>query len=272
MACLKSRPAWEMKKRYPDEKTKLRFTQPKPYREPDLWTFCGKCAGCQERKKKDWGIRCYHESQMHEKCCFLTVTYDEQYVPERISRKHLSNFMKRLKRLYGKQIRYFGVGEYGEKTGRPHYHVIIFGEDFRDKEFTFLISEKAWGNMKLQELWGMGAIHISDLNPARAFYTAGYTAKKLDDPDTFSIKSSNPPIGKSWVERYADNLLRLHSVRINGQEYPIPRVYLEWIRDMEGYEELKEALSEAMTPLTDQQGRAKKANMEAKFALRSSKV
>ena len=236
MSCLKIMPAWYMSILDQHGEKQLRFNPPEPYRPPDLWTFCGKCAGCKERQKKDWGVRLFHESKMHEKSSFITFTYDEQYVPDKISKKHASNFMKRLKRYAGSHVRYYTTGEYGEKTRRPHYHSIIFGEDFRQNEHTFQIGQDTWGDMKLQEIWGMGAIQIADFNPARAFYTAGYVAKKLDDPDTFSIKSINPPIGKGWLEKYYDNLVRLKCVIINGQEYSIPRVYLEWLRGVEGYD------------------------------------
>lgn len=44
-----------------------------------------------------------------------------------LRKRHYQLFFKRLRKWYGKPIRYFGTGEYGSKTQRPHYHFIIFG-------------------------------------------------------------------------------------------------------------------------------------------------
>jgi hypothetical protein len=41
---------------------------------------------------------------------------------------HFQKFMKRLRdRIKPLKIRFFHCGEYGDKTRRPHYHALIFG-------------------------------------------------------------------------------------------------------------------------------------------------
>ena len=125
---------------------------------------CGHCIGCLLDRSRQWADRCMLEAKTQKDkynrpSCFITLTYDDEhlkdlpynpdmypdYDPDRDTDKlvfhsldkiHLQNFWKRLRsRLdekYDIKIRYFACGEYGdfEKTGRPHFHAIIFGYDF----------------------------------------------------------------------------------------------------------------------------------------------
>jgi len=103
---------------------------------------CGQCAGCRLDKSKEWAIRILYETRNHETSTFLTLTYDEKHVPDSISGPRITTFIKDLRaRLDYKQktkqikeehakIKFFAVGEYGEKKGRPHYHAILFGGPF----------------------------------------------------------------------------------------------------------------------------------------------
>lgn len=76
--------------------------------------------------------------------CFLTLTYNDGSVPRvwdkdtgcsylSVCKKHPQNAIKRFrtayKRKYGKDVpfRYFLTSEYGPRTCRPHYHMIVFG-------------------------------------------------------------------------------------------------------------------------------------------------
>ena len=96
-----------------------------------LEVACGKCDGCTARKAQEWGIRCYHESLQHKRNAFLTLTYDDNNCPPELVKSDLSIFIRELRReLYPDKIRYFGCGEYGEETHRPHYHLLVFGADF----------------------------------------------------------------------------------------------------------------------------------------------
>ena len=43
-----------------------------------------------------------------------------------LSKDDLQKFFKRLRKNYGKKVRYFACGEYGPKHYRPHYHLLFF--------------------------------------------------------------------------------------------------------------------------------------------------
>ena len=42
---------------------------------------CGQCIGCRLERSKMWAVRCMHESQLHDKNCFLTLTYNDENLP-----------------------------------------------------------------------------------------------------------------------------------------------------------------------------------------------
>ena len=101
---------------------------------------CGRCIGCRLDRSKEWAVRCVHEQQMHEQSCFVTLTYKDTelvHTPDghpTLFHEHFQLFMKRLRKKFGDNISYFMSGEYGDETFRPHYHAILFGVDFKDKE------------------------------------------------------------------------------------------------------------------------------------------
>lgn len=208
-------------------------------REPEYRIPCGKCVGCRADKRREWGIRMYHESQDHERSCFVTLTYNDENCPRAINTVEPRNFIKRLRRaMEPDQVRYFLTGEYGEKTLRPHYHAIIFGADFLGGAYD--IDDQLYGNPILDALWGRGHVAIGEFNVESAMYTAGYVAKKQVNADTFSIMSKRPPLGMGWMRRNHDTIKRRENVIVEGREYPIPRTYLSWLDGFEDYLHIKE--------------------------------
>ena len=68
---------------------------------------------------------------------FLTLTYDNEHIPltedgvRTVSRSDMSKFLKEYKRRYNlrqEEFQYFGCCEYGDTFGRPHGHLLFFGE------------------------------------------------------------------------------------------------------------------------------------------------
>lgn len=115
---------------------------------------------------------------------------------------------------------------------------------------------------------------MSEFTVATAMYVAGYVNKKLDDKDTFSIMSRYPPLGKNWVRAHADNMRRNEKIVINGQEMPIPKVYLKWLEGVEEYDHIKQNNSAraATLQLNDKQLKAKGLNLKSKSNLRENKI
>lgn len=101
---------------------------------------CGRCLLCQSSKLSSFSHRCVLESQMYS-CdpIHITLTYDDNHLPENgnVSYSDIKNFKKRfsinLKRHgLADYIRVVDASEYGEKSGRPHYHLIVWNLDCND--------------------------------------------------------------------------------------------------------------------------------------------
>ena len=102
---------------------------------------CNKCDNCLINRKNRWKLRILLESLDHPENSFITLTYQDAFLPKELRKNELQKFFKRLRRDNPERIfRYFAVGENGSETGRPHYHVMLFGHPSTDRE----IIEKAW--------------------------------------------------------------------------------------------------------------------------------
>lgn len=156
--------------------------------------------------------------QMHRYNSFITLTYDDEHLPENGALRHRDYvlFMKALRNLlcrsvcngdanntallhssheqraivtaydivkaykYAPRIRFYMGGEYGETYGRPHYHAILFGLDFGDKTYhgKTKAGEKIYLSATLQKLWKHGYSSIGTASFASAAYIARYIMKK----------------------------------------------------------------------------------------------
>ena len=268
MSCTRSRPAW--RSTYPNENGKhpIRFG----FRDtpPDYFIDCGRCEGCRSRQRSDWGVRMYHESKEWDRNCFVTLTYDDQHYKPVLDKQDVQYFIARLRKASSRKIRYYAVGEYGETTGRAHYHAIIFNEDFLGGAYD--INSELYGNKHIENIWGMGQVSIAPFSAATAMYVAGYTAKKISELDTFSLQSRNPPIGMAWVRKHHDNIRRNENVVVEGVPHPIPKVYMNWLEGTESFEHIKENLAQKVNTLNDQQCRAKALNYKAKVNLKKERI
>lgn len=130
---------------------------------------CGRCMACRINKKRLWTHRMILESYCHASSLFVTLTYNDENLPSDLSvhPKHVQLFLKRLRKAISpRKIRYFAVGEYGDKSMRPHYHLAIFGLGLESEAI-------------IQNCWKYGFTMCGDLNPKSAGYIAGYVTKKM---------------------------------------------------------------------------------------------
>lgn len=152
---------------------------------------CGKCIECLARKRNDWSIRLQAQLRYMDKgkmAFFCTPTYDEEHVPiyytdgdlddsdtivsvRGLCKMDCQKFIKRVRRYveyhYGiKNLKFYMAGEYGPKTYRPHYHLIMFGfPKMRLNELDAI----------LQMLWKNGEVRRpSLLSEARCHYATKY--------------------------------------------------------------------------------------------------
>lgn len=219
---------------------------------------CGQCVGCRLERSRQWAVRCLHEASLYEHNCFITLTYNDENLPEDLSLhyEHFQKFMKRFRKAHkgidpdakGQYpVRFYMAGEYGEKYGRPHFHACIFNFDFDDKKFhkTTDAGSKLYISEKLQRLWPYGFTSIGDVNFQSAAYVARYIMKKVNgqlqeshyefvNPDTgeiskrkpeFTKMSLKPGIGQGWYDKFKDDVYPHDYVVVNGRKVRPPRFY-----------------------------------------------
>lgn len=166
---------------------------------------------------------------------FVTLTYSPESLPTDGSLKpaDLRAFLNRLRtayrRAYDLKFRYFAVGEYGDSTLRPHYHIALFN-----------YPSCSWGRSRystrpsccescdrIRDAWGLGNIDVGTLGPESAAYISGYVVKKLTGKNNpllkgrhneFARMSLKPGIGAHFVDHIASTLIQ------HDLEHSIPDV------------------------------------------------
>ena len=174
----------------PSGKRSIVFNRKAGYVDMPVTVPCGRCIGCRLDYSRMWAIRCVHEASEHAENAFVTLTYNNDHLPDNLSvdKTALQLFFKRLrKRLGGKLIRYFACGEYGDKLQRPHYHAIIFGHSFMDDR---ILHAKRNGHLlyrspTLESTWEFGFSLIGDVTFQSAAYVARYVVKKRKGDDDY---------------------------------------------------------------------------------------
>lgn len=217
---------------------------------------CGRCMGCRLEYTRGKAIRCVHELEFWDRSSFITLTYDDDclvYNPTAIaptvSRRDLQLFFKSLRRkLEPQKISYMASAEYGDCTDRPHYHAIIFGEDFSgDRDFWKTVNgQDLYVSRFLSEAWGeKGYAVIGDVAFESANYVAAYTVKKLSGEKAieeyddlgrcapFGAMSTKPAIGRRWIEKYLYDVYPRDKILSRGRLVRPPRYYDTYLEKVE---------------------------------------
>lgn len=189
---------------------------------------CGKCPACLAARKREWSIRCSCEATLHPRNCFVTLTYSDEQCPKKLDKSHLRSFIKNL-RNKGYKIRYYGCGEYGCHTLRPHYHIILFGL-FPDDAKPLSKSHSGFWLYEsdlISSCWNRGRITVQEFTPETAAYVAGYVDKKMDDLNCFTIMSTHPGIGGDYLLNNLDKIYKYDNVVVKGYSHAvkIPRYF-----------------------------------------------
>lgn len=185
---------------------------------------CGKCFLCRQSRAFDIMVRAVAESRMHDFTSFVTLTVSDDCIHDvfpfrKLVRRPYQLFLKRLRKRIGK-FRYLLCGEYGALSGRPHYHLLIFGHRFVDG---CVLSDNSYCDSRvIQECWPNGHITCTDCTPERIAYVSGYQLKgDIDDSDfpQFVVWSRRPGLGFSWFRRYwRDMVNNGFTFRLNGSD------------------------------------------------------
>lgn len=252
--------------------------------KPELELACGRCMDCKIRRANDWATRLTHEGQAHDRNCFLTLTFsddglalrelqrgthpadldlaDWQLFAKRL-RQELTRQQRRMEKKLGLprtkpvSFRFFQVGEYGDDNNRPHYHALIFGQDFTGEgdRWRTETGHPAWTSRTIEKLWPYGFHQIQDLTPETINYVSRYVQKKLYGqrkeaalarldlqtgehvtvrPEFATMsrggKSKKGGIGAEWFKRWQTEVFPDDFLVIQGEKKPVPRYYTELLK------------------------------------------
>lgn len=188
---------------------------------------CGRCAACLNRIRSGWAARLQAEWKASKTAYFITLTYNDDNLPfavdddglcePSLDKREITLFLKRLRRSleieyyrstlreimpekhFGMKFRYFLVGEYGTKTGRPHYHLIIFNLPGNLDTTNYLI-QKSWSKKGLS----LGRSYIGSVSDQSINYVAGYVINPKNAESLrisqFALMSRNPGIGAVYLD------------------------------------------------------------------------
>lgn len=275
MPCYKPLTAWYSTEVNPSGKKAIVFN-PRRAEQPDdpLELPCGQCIGCRLERSRQWAIRCVHEAQLHDDNCFVTLTFDPESLAARenpwsLRKKDFQDFMKRLRKHFaGKKVRFFHCGEYGERYGRPHYHAILFGLDFDDKELINVINgHRLYRSPTLEKLWPHGFSSIGSVTFESAAYVARYVMKKVtgDEADDhygyvdkstgewitiepeYTTMSRRPGIASGWFDQFHGDVYPSDFITVRGRKMKAPKYYDRLLEQTRPYEmeDIKAARVEA---------------------------
>lgn len=144
------------------------------------WAYpCGKCFNCINMKRYHWVKKLELEKKYWRHTLFLTITYNQESYPGQLNVRDIQNFIKYLRKS-DKNIKYFACGEYGGKTERAHYHLILFTN--KDYHLEFIKQTKTgplFESKEFNKYWlNKGYIWVAyDFNSASFAYVASYSNK-----------------------------------------------------------------------------------------------
>lgn len=239
---------------------------------------CGQCLPCRFKKRREWTHRILLERDLNKDNSFVTLTYNDEHLPQNgtLVPSDLRNWLKRFRVLAEPlKIRYYAVGEYGEKDERPHYHLALFGwpacvrgRHCRGCHFCGTI-QRTWSDKK----GPIGFIKNLALEPASARYVARYVIKKMTRPDDhrlegrhpeFARMSLKPGIGAGALDYVVNTIVQyqlLHpegdvpvTLRHGSSEMPLGRYLTKRLRRLLGRAEqapqsVQDELSASLLPL-----------------------
>ena len=194
---------------------------------------CGKCANCLSDRRSDWSLRLQIELSHSTSAHFITLTYsdenlyyNENGVPS-VSKKEMQNYIKKLRKTTSEKLRYYLVGEYGTKTQRPHYHILLFNYP-QDKIQNIT---HCWNNK--HDI--IGNTQIGTVSHASIHYVTKYHVNKTAFPElanpSFTLMSRNPGIGAKYVDQFREHhenkTSKAYFTDLGGEKRRLPRYLKE---------------------------------------------
>ena len=238
-----------------------RYVEGKLYHLP-----CGKCSECIKHSQNEWCFR-LHQEQLYtslsgDLSVCVTLTYDDENVPclgfiDKDGKFHLADrksdayceekginkrsygsillysdvqkWLKRIRRNTNWKFRYFACAEYGGKSSRAHYHILMFG---LPNESLLSIKNKLFSYWRKcsYECFVVDFVTRESIRYCTKYLNKVDKRNHIVPPRTYCSKN----LGLCWLTENIKHWL-LDSmpmfVTYNGYKYPIPRYYKKKVFD-----------------------------------------
>ena len=182
---------------------------------------CNKCRACKLRAANEkMLVSVFAAHEYRKKGQFLTLTFNDEFLPNGLDHSIFSGFMKRLRRLDGTpDVKMFVAGEYGEKSGREHFHVLFYNH-----KYDLDLVKRAWRDVQTGR--DLGFVYDGTLTPKSMKYVSGYINKKGYDPGS----GKRPPYGRmscsvpdGLTNREILYACETGKIKYNGRVFSFPR-------------------------------------------------
>lgn len=196
---------------------------------------CGKCPNCIKRKSQEWTSRLLKESENHNFSYFITMTYDDEHYCD-LNKRDLQLFLKRYRKKYDLNLKYYICGEYGETTQRAHYHAILF-QDKPIENLNFY-GQNLYYSEDFNDCWSLGNCLISkQVNERSIKYTIAYTLKKLGEN---KIVLMSKGLGLSFLKKNKD-LIKFQQgfYVLNGYKQELPSYFRRKLKESSDLDDLR---------------------------------
>lgn len=210
---------------------------------------CGKCIECRLSYSRQWAERMMLEAQQYDSNYFVTLTYADQYLNwsydglyQSLNKKDVQDFMKRLRRYFEPdRIRFYAAGEYGDRTKRPHYHLILFNLHLDDLEIIGYSGKyPLYNSAVMSKIWPFGHVVISPISWDTCAYTARYVVKKqqgynnalydeLGIEREFCLMSRRPGLARQYFDENYQKIYEtdeiIYGTKDGGHKIKPPRYF-----------------------------------------------
>ena len=206
-----------------------------PYIKEGRWFGCGGCLYCRNTRIAEWSLRGYHELVTQERrAAFITLTYRPG--PEfdgQLHKEHPRNFMRALRKRYpDRKLKYIVCGEYGKRTWRPHYHLIVYG---------VRPCAELYENVRRKWRFGMVNVSMQSVTGHAIEYVMKYLGKTMCSKEEYRLRGLPVPyqsqsngIGKEWSVKNREKWLSTMDCSYKGVRRPVPRYYIKLVQKEEG--------------------------------------
>ena len=175
-----------------------------PVMRNGMQSRCKRCDPCSRWDKHNWLGRYFAEAVTSRCVLFVTLTFSDRYLDRgrSLDPKFVRNYVEGLRRRYGYKFRYLACAENGDKTGRPHFHLLLFfdraGPPPSPDHFPANVRTRiaAWK-------YGYGQVEA----PRDMVKSVTYIANYIDKPES-TLFACSQGMGKAYLLNYAEFLGR----------------------------------------------------------------